>query len=81
MKHPRTSLFLTSLTTCLAFAASGSLAQEWVSKPEHLSVEKSEYSHYLEQNFPQHVYFGDTREVELKGIAEKQRVVEVRWRT
>jgi hypothetical protein len=60
MKHPRTSLFLISLTTCLAFSASGSLAQEWVSKPEHLSVEKSEYSHYLEQNFPQHVYFGDT---------------------
>jgi class 3 adenylate cyclase len=26
------------------------------------------------------VMFGETREVELKGIAEKQRVVEVRWR-
>ena len=41
MKHPRTVSFSIFPTTCLAFSTSGSLAQEWDSKPEHLSVEKS----------------------------------------
>ena len=44
----------------LAISAGSAYAQEWTPKQEHLTVEKSDYSQYVGQDFPRRVFFGDT---------------------
>ncbi|MCZ6491854.1 MAG: DUF3604 domain-containing protein [Acidobacteria bacterium] len=49
------------LQACI-FASMANLvmAQEWITEKEQMPEKKSEYSPYVDQHFPQRVFFGDT---------------------
>ena len=55
-------LFVTTLLVfVLAAAAGGSaLAQEWTLEKDQLVEQPAPYSPYVDQHFPQQVFFGDT---------------------
>ncbi len=51
-------LLLAALAATLM--SSTALAQEWTLKKDQLVEQPKAYSPYLDQHFPQKVYFGDT---------------------
>ncbi len=51
---------LVFLASSIMLSAGSAYAQEWTSKQEHLTVKQSEFSKYVDRDFPTRVFFGDT---------------------